>query len=251
MKNVNLISKKILRISLSISAVLFCFLLVSCEKDPDNLTVLLNQSGTVSLKVTDDNQNGFSGAKISIYSSIPERERIFYGSTDVNGICTIGKVLQGQYMYYISAENNKKTYQSSEYFQVIAGEDKIIEVNPFLNIGDARIRIVKGYANEPIADVNVALIPHPNYSNETYYFQELLEEAYAIGKTNSEGWVEFQNLPAGAGGYSFEYSVLVYFDSSTYDYPVSNNYVYITRDVKRDFTIRVNFISVPLKIGTI
>jgi hypothetical protein len=240
MKNIHLISKRILRHSLSISTVLFCLLLPSCEKHPDNLTLLLDQSGIVSFKVTDDNLNGVQGAKISIYSSIPEKERIYYGSTDSKGICAIGKILQGQYTYFISAINNKKTYHLRESFQVIAGEDKIIEVNPFLNIGDARVRIEKGYSMEPIADVYVAIIPHANYSNVTYYFQELIEEAYAIEKTNSEGWVEFQNLPAGPGGYSFEYSVLVYFDSSTYDYPTSNNYVYITRGVKQDFTIRVN-----------
>jgi len=235
MKNLDLISKRILTFSLSISAVLFCFLLASCEKDPDNLTVLLNQSGTVSLKVTDGNQNGFQGAKVSIYSSIPKGERIYYGSTDANGICTIGKVLQGQYGYYISAEKNNKIYQLDEYFQVIAGEDKIIEVNPFLNIGDAKIRIVKGYQEEPIADISVALIPHPRYSGVSYYFQELIEEAYAIGKTNSEGWVEFQDIPVG-----ISYSVLSYFNSSTYYYPAVNNYVYITKDWKQNYTIRVD-----------
>ena len=236
MKKLDLISKRILTISLSISAVLFCFLLASCEKAPDNLTVLLNQSGIVSLKVTDGNQNGFRGAKVSIYSSIPAGERIYYGSTDANGVCTIGKVLQGQYGYYISAENNNKIYQLDGYFQVIAGEDKIIEVNPFLNIGDTKVRIVKGYQEEPIADINVALIPHPRYSGVSYYFQELIEEAYAIGKTNSDGWVEFQDMPVGTS-----YSVLAYFDSSTYYYPAINNSVYITRDLMRNFTIRADY----------
>jgi len=86
----------------------------------------------------------------------------------------------------------------------------------------------------------VALIPHPRYSNVDYHFQELIEEAYAIGKTNSDGWVEFQNLPSGTERYSFDYSALVYFDSSTYDYPIYNNYVYTTRDFKQSFTIKVN-----------
>jgi len=209
--------------------------LFSCKKDSDNVTVLLNQSGTVTVKVTDDNQNGFKGAKVSIYSSIPEGERIYFDSTDSKGICTVGKVLQSQYGYYISAEKNNKTYQLSGFFQVIAGDDKIIEVNPFLNVGNARVKIVRGYSNEAITNVNVALIPHSRYSGVNYVFQELIAEAYAIGKTNSEGVVEFQSMPA-----DVEYSVLVYSDSNTYDYPTYDNFVYVTRDFKRNVTIRVD-----------
>lgn len=216
----------------------FCLLLASCENDPDNLTVLLNQSGTVSILVTDSDQNGFMGAKVSIYSSIPEGERIYYDSTDVNGMCYVGKVLQGQYGYNIIAEKDNKTYSLSEHFQVIAGDDKEIEVNPFLNVGDASVKIVNSIS-EPIADINVALIPHAHYSNIDYYFQELIDEAYAIGITDDEGWVEFQDMPAGPG-YNFEYSILAYFDSDNYDYPIYNNYVYISRDTKRRFTIEVN-----------
>ena len=221
--------------NLLIKLLTVCLLLTSCEKEPENLTVLLNQSGTLSIKVTDDNKNGFKGAKVSIYSSVPSGERIYYGSTDANGICAIGKVLQGQYSYYIHAENNNKIYGANDYFQVIAGEDKIVKINPFLNIGDAKVKIVNAHS-ESIGNVNVALIPHPRYSGVDYYFQELIEEAYAIGKTDSEGWVEFQNMPAG----TVDYSVLAYFDGTTYDYPISNNYMYIRKDFKQNFTIKVN-----------
>jgi|SRR5690554_499351 len=217
--------------------VAFSLLLASCEKDSDNLTVLLNQSGTLSIKVVDSSQNGFKGAKVSISSSIPDGERIYYDSTDINGICDIGKVLQGQYEYYVYAEKDNKIYSYSEYFQVIAGDDKTIETNPFLNVGDARVRVVN-INSEPITNINVALIPHPNYSNVDYYFQDLIDEAYAIGKTDSEGWVEFQNLPAGSK-YSMEYSVIAYYDSENYDYPTYNNYFYITRDSNSNFTIEV------------
>jgi len=237
-----MMKKRFLNFWLFVALVLAVAVFNSCGKDDDdkdplsNLTVLLNQSGTVSIKVIDDNKNGFIGAKVSIYSSIPKGERIYYNSTDANGICTIGKILQGQYGYYITAEKNNKIYQTEEYFQVIAGEDKIIEVNPFLNIGNAKIKIVKGYQEEPIADIGVALIPYPRYSGVSYYYQELIEEAYAIGKTNSEGWVEFQDMPVG-----ISYSVLAYFNSSTYYYPSINNYVYIAKDLMQNYTIRVDW----------
>lgn len=212
------------------------FLFASCEKDSDNLTVLLNQSGTLSIKVVDNSQSGFKGSKVSIYSSIPDGERIYNDSTDINGICDIGKVLQGQYEYYVSAVKDNITYSCSEYFQVIAGDDKTIETNPFLNVGDARVKIVN-INSEPIAEINVALIPHPNYSNVDYYLSDLIDEAYAIGKTDSEGWVEFQDLPAGSR-YGGEYSVVVYYNSENFDYPTGNNYVYITRDSNSNFTLR-------------
>jgi hypothetical protein len=222
-----------------ISFIFILFLLViSCEKNPDNLTVLLNQSANLSLKVIDLDQIGFKEAKVNIYSSVPASERIYYGLTDMNGICNIGKILQGQYEFYVIAEKDNKKYSLNEYFQVIAGEVKTIEVNPFLNIGGAKIKIVD-INSKPIADVNVAIIPHPRFSDKEYIFQDLINEAYAINKTDSEGWVEFQDLPAGAK-FSYEYSVMVYFDSENYYYPVYNNSISISRDTKDNFKIVIN-----------
>ena len=200
------------------------------------MTVLLNQSGTVSVKIADDNQNGFKGAIVSIYSSGSAGGRIYFDSTDTRGICAVGKVLQGQYEYYISAKKDNKTYRLRECFQVIAGENKILDLNPFSNVGTIKVRVMNAYLEtESIADVNVALIPHPNY-NLNYSFQELIEEAYAIGKTNSEGWVEFQNMPV----LDTDYSVLVYFDGGAYDYPTYNNYVNATKNSTEKFTIKVH-----------
>jgi len=234
MKNLNF--KSVFSTFLCVSTVLLCLFFASCKKDADNLTVLLNQSGTLSVKVTDNNK-GFPGAKVRIYSANSE---LYSGSTDANGICNIGKILQGQYECYVSAKNDKKLYESIQYFQVIAGDDKTLVVNPFLNVGDIKLTIVQGYYydDSPVPDVNVALIPHPHYANVEYNFQDLIEEAYAIGKTNSEGVVELFNLPAAGDGYNFNYSVLVYYNSDKYDYPYSS--VYITKGVKRSFTVRVN-----------
>lgn len=233
MKKLDLISKKVPATSLRISAIFLrvsflCTLcLFSCKKDSDR--------GIVSVRVTDNNQNGFKGASVSIYSSVPAGQRIYFDSTDNRGICVVGKVLQGQYEYHISAKSDNKIYRLRGYFQVIDGEDKIINANPFSNAGNVKIRIMNAYMeSESIANVNVALIPSLPYSSEGYSFQELIEKAYAIGKTDSEGRVEFQNMPA-----DIDYNALVYFDSSTYDFPTYNNYMYITKDSNQSFTIMV------------
>lgn len=144
----------------------FSFLfLASCSKYPDNLTIYLDESGTLTIQVVDNGQNGVNAAAVHIYS--PQGDRIFNDSTNTNGVCEIGKLLQGQYRYIVYAENDNRTYSSGEYFQVIAGDHKKIETNPFLNVGDVRVRVVN-QSLDPLADVNVALIPHPNYTNEDY-----------------------------------------------------------------------------------
>lgn len=213
-------------------------LFVSCGKDNDNITVVLNGSGDLKVKVVDEENNAVNSAKVSVYSSIPEGERIFFDSTNASGICDLGKVIQGQYMYYVYAKKGKMTYSTAEYFQVITGETKTLEVNPFLNVGNLSIRIIDNQMN-PVGFVNVALVPHARYSNVTYFFEDLKEEAYFDAMTNSDGWVTFDKVPTGAM-YGLEYSVLVYFDSSEYDYPYSNNGIYVYRDTERKYTIQVD-----------
>jgi hypothetical protein len=213
----------------------FVILLISCIKEPDSLNVSINQSGTVSVKVVDANKNIFKGAQVSIYSSTPADQRIYFDSTDVSGECKIGKILQGQYKCYVSATNDKKTYTYSEYFQIIAGDDKTVEINPFQNIGTISIKILD-YQSAPVANVNVALIPHPNYSNEDYPFNTLIKEAHFVSKTDAEGWVRIEGVPVDK-----EYSVLAYFDSNKYSYPKVNNYAYSNRFEERRFTIDTNF----------
>jgi hypothetical protein len=221
-----------------ISLVLIALLFASCEKNPDNITVTLNQSGTLKVKVTDDSHNGVSKAKLSIYYRINDGfDRIFYDSTDASGILDVGKLLEGSYEYYLWVKKDNRIYNSHEYFQVIAGNEKTIEVNPFLNIGNVTVSIVN-VNNEPITDVNVALIPHPKYSNVYYTFESLLKEAYFTGAVNSKGSVRIEKIPT-----EWEYSVLIYRSSTEYEYPNYNNYVYAIREEERSFTIQAYLIQ--------
>lgn len=198
----------------------------------------MDQSGRLSIKVIDTDKNAVADAVVSVDSSIPENERIYDGTTDANGMCDVGKVLQGQYEYSVTAQRGNRTYSERKSFQVFAGDKNEIQINPFENVGGLKIKIVN-WNSEPISYVNVAIIPHPRYSNDEYFFQDLMDESYAVAKTNLEGVVEFSDLPAGTM-YGREYSVLAYFDSENYAYPSGNNSQYVYRNTTRSYTVKVN-----------
>lgn len=216
-----------------LSLVVIALLFVSCEKNPDYITVTPNNSGTLKVKVTDDSHNGVAKARLTVYSRVNDGyERIYYDSTDVSGNLEVGKLLEGSYEFYLWVKKDNRTYIDRGYFQVIAGNEKIIEVNPFLNIGNVTISIVNAN-NEPLTGVNIALIPHPKFSNVNYTFDNLIKEAYFAGAVDSKGSVRIEKIPA-----DWEYSVLIYRSSTEYEYPNYNNYVYAFREEERLFTIQ-------------
>lgn len=219
---------------MAISLVLF-----SCEKNPDNLTVVLDQSGTLNVHVK-DNDNAIDGATVAVSSSMSDSEIIYEDSTGVDGICNVGKILQGQYECYVSAKKGNKVYEERKNFQVIAGNDKSIEFNPFENAGDAMVYILDYWNEEPIEGVNVALIQGNGYRYSNYIdddnFEHIIDNSVAIGKTDTEGKVEFLDLPSGMRSV-MSYTVLVYHDKNNYDFYERD--LYISKGAKSDFKVRV------------
>lgn len=209
--------------------------LSSCSKYPDELTVTLNESGNLSVRVIDDNGTGVNNAKVSIYS-LYSGMKLFYDSTDVAGIVNFGEVLQSEYGYYVIAQRGNMEYTYTDVFQVIAGKNKLVEVNPFINVGDVKLKILNYYSN-PIPDIHVALVPFTQYTGRDYTFDELINKAYFIGTTDSNGEVLFNKVPV-RNNY---YSAVLYYNSDNYDYPDYNNYIYVDRDVVQYFTIMSNF----------
>jgi len=217
--------------------VLIALLFVSCEKNPDKITVTLNQSGTLKVRVTDESHNAVSKAYVSIFSRINDGYiKIYNDSTDATGNLDAGKLLEGTYEYYVWVKRTNRVYASRDYFQVIAGNEKLIEVNPFLNVGNVTVSIVN-VNNVPLTGVNVALIPHPRYSNVTYTYENLLAEAYYTGAVDSKGAVRIEKIPA-----EQEYSILIYRSSSDFEYPMYNNTVFAMRELEKSFTITANTI---------
>jgi len=206
-------------------------IMVSCQKQADNITINMNSSGNLNIRVLNDQNDAVAKAHVMIYSTNPENERLYYDSTDNNGICSVGKLLQGQYYYSVSAKAGKITYYISQYFQVIAAESKTVDVNPFENVGKLSIMVID-YQFNPIPNINVALLPYWYYSgNET--FDELMSMAYFTKITDSEGWAKFEKVPASY------YSLLIYFSSTSYFTPYQEFSVY--RDEDRKYTVRIEY----------
>ena len=229
-------------------AILFTAIFASsCEKNPDNLTLLIKESGSVSVKILDDGGKVVDGAHVQIFSSIPENQMIYSDSTNSSGICMIGNVLQGQYRYLVKAIKGNRKYYLSDHFQVISGSDKVCEAFPFRNTGDVSVTIIN-QNSLPLAGVNVGLIPRLRVYDPAiiYTFRELLNDSYAVIQTDTGGKALFRKMPAGSG-YNImtsdepDYSVFIFRDSLHYDYPFGNNYLDIYRGAEtRNFIITTN-----------
>jgi len=203
---------------------------VSCEKQADNITINMNSAGNLTIKVVNDQNEAVAKAHVKIYSTDPS-ERLYYDSTDNNGICNVGKLLQGQYSYGVTTTVGKISYYISQYFQVITAENNTIEVNPFENVGKLSIKVID-YQSNPVPDINVALLPYYYFGgNET--FDDLLSMAYFTKITDSDGWVKFEKVPTSY------YSLLIYFNSSSYFTPYQDFNVY--RDEERKYTVKIEY----------
>lgn len=200
--------KKQLIILLSLSILFF-----SCQKDDINVT--LNQSGTIDVKVIDNNNKGIEGAEVRIgYSSYSNL--IFEGETNSSGVCKTGKLLQGTYICYAETSYNKVTYSDSKTVQIIAGENKAVEINPLLNSGTALITLRPYYGSINVSNLNVALMPYNDYYDISIDKIEAL--AHFIGKTNTNGTVQITDVPT-----SIDYRVLVYDNNKLY-YSYNNSF---------------------------
>ncbi|OQX73320.1 MAG: hypothetical protein B6D64_14010 [Bacteroidetes bacterium 4484_276] len=97
---------------------LVMLLITSCQKNPDEITVVMNNTGTLSIQVL--NEDGNSGAKADVvaYSVVVDNLPVYIDYTDDNGVCNVEKLLEGQYFYFVEAEPDGKEYEESEYFQI-------------------------------------------------------------------------------------------------------------------------------------
>jgi flagellar hook assembly protein FlgD len=82
-------------------------------------------SGTINIKVTDENNHAVVGAGVNIYSNSSGYIKIISDSTDISGRYT-GKLLEGEYAYSV--------YSEEAFLQVITCDYRSFKINPFLNI---------------------------------------------------------------------------------------------------------------------
>jgi len=201
---------------------IFYFLLVglvpflaSCDKEK---TVILKQSGTLTFKVVDNDGNGIDKAKISIGS-------IVYDSTDVSGVYKTEELLEGVYNFSIEAKKpgGKAPYRYSRSIQVIAGENKYIEVNPFEYSSKVTITLKDGN-NNPLS-WNILICPDA-YQNS---LEEYKESAYYTGKATDQGRIYFDEIPYNS------YTVVYYSDNNNSGY--RTDYIYVN-DPTESFNFR-------------
>jgi len=188
---------------------IFYFLLVglvpflaSCDKEK---TVILKQSGTLTFKVVDNNGKGIDNAKVFIgfYD-----ETIINDSTNASGVYKTEELLEGVYNFSIEAKKpgGKAPYRYSRSTQVIAGENKTVEVNPFEYSSKVTITLRDNYNYDPLASTDVLICPDI-YVNS---LEEYKKMAYYTGKTNAEGVVSFNEIP-----YNY-YTIVYYIDNGRY-----------------------------------
>ena len=196
---------------------IFYFLLVglvpflaSCDKEKN---VILKQSGTLTFKVVDNEGKGIDNAKVFIgfYD-----ETIINDSTNASGVYKTEDLLEGVYDFSIEAKKpgGKAPYRYSRGAQVIAGENKTIEVNPFEYSSKVTITLRNGY-DEPLSSMNILICPDM-YANS---LEEYKKSAYFTGKTNAQGVVLFNEVP-----YNY-YTVVYYSDNNDSGYRTS--YIYV------------------------
>lgn len=199
-----------------ISLVTIALIIISCQ-EKDDYKVTLDRSGQLEVKVVDHTHTAMTGAEVIISASGNENRMYYHDSTNQNGVCDVGKMLKGEYLYRITGFIDNRKYQIERHFQVASGENNRLTVNPVENSGVAIIKIVEDH--DPVENIQVALIPHYNFGAGSNTFQSLKKEAYYIKETDNEGEVRFDRVPA---KYYEGYSVMAYYDASNYSYPTTS-----------------------------
>ena len=219
-----------------IYALLFMFVLVSCQKD--EITVFLKESGTVSIKVVDENDRPMKDCLVTIngkgtnydYGNLP----LYYsGTTDEEGMFYSESLLQGEYYCYATTKAGKVIYQDRKLIQIISGENKTVILSPLKNVGKMTIQLVN-FRQEPlsISGVNIALV---SYELAEYRFtlSKLLSVAHFTATTNN-GQVQFEKLPT-----TSSYYIYIYDTKKEYVYPMSDRSYSVSSD--EDLVINLQY----------
>lgn len=197
--------------------IVMSMIMIGCGEDNDKLVVTVDESGSLTVKVLNDNDELVENANVKVclqeYSSIA----LFSGNTDLNGYCVFDPILKGNYWVSADVESDDNVYMTAGIVQVVADFDQEMILRPFDNVGKVKVKIIQG-DQTPIVNMNVAFISRPHYSNIEYTHEMLLSESVDIQKTDSYGWVVFERLPLGINGY-LSGSVYLYNDAGFSNYP--------------------------------
>lgn len=213
----NYIVPKILFIAL-VSVIMFS----SCEKNDEKI-IVLNNSGTLTIKVLDENNQPCNDATVSIYSN---GNLLFQDTTNTSGIFNVGKLLYGEYQYRVSAKKENRVYGDTRVVQIVAGENKVIQVNPYSYVSKVKFTVFNAYNGEVIPDRSVGLLTYSNSGqSQLSTLEDYIKLCYFIKKTDLNGEVIFENVPVGSIN-STAYKTIVFEDNTNWEVISNTFYVY-------------------------
>lgn len=196
-----------------------------------------SESGTLLIKVLDKNSQPAGKSYVNVISFVSASTSSYYyntlvdDSTDGNGEYSAGKLLQGEYTTNVSIKINNITYTDQKSFQIIAGETKTIRLYPTKNIGKVKIQILNYNTDSPYSGLHVALLDDYYYYSNTS-FANLLNKVLFTQTTDANGWVTFNDIPAGNS-----FGLLLYYDSNHY---IINNSISAQKGTEREYFLEVS-----------
>ena len=99
--------------------------LVSCKDE----TVILNQSGTLTIKVVDTEGKPVADAPVKLYFEDYYSDGVVFDKkTDASGICNTDKLLQGTYEASVRIKIGDQEYYAYKLVQVFADKNKTVEL---------------------------------------------------------------------------------------------------------------------------
>ena len=212
---------------------------VSCEKELNDITVTINESGVVDIKIIDNDKQPVLGAELQIRSS-STGYTIEDGVTDNSGKYVSAKLLQGSYSCFVSTVKDNRIYSDNATFQIIAGETKNIEINPYSNVGNGIIKLLE-IEGRQLPPLNISIsppIPELSYGGIYGIFplDDYIKSAYFTGKTDTDNKLVFPDIPVG------QYVVSIYGDEGPGRYFVFKHiYVYRAKDYSYKISIDITY----------
>lgn len=180
----------------------------SCDKN-DDITVTINESGSLEMKIVDDDKKPVENAVVTLID-VNTGSMIIKEETNPNGIFELEKILQGSYKCFISTEKGGKMYTITSYFQIFSNIKKTVEYNPFSNLGKVNVSVnIRGTVKD-ITKYIVAVVPMDRYIND---ISVIKKSAYFSAPLNEKGEVQISNIPADR-----QYILCAYKDNDIYTY---------------------------------
>lgn len=183
----------------------------SCQKD--EITVKLRTSGTLSVKVVDNNKQAMANEKVGLYTyyssgTTTTSSLLDKIATNSNGEVNFGELAEGSYTLVVDTPKvNGVKYLPIKPIQVLSNINKSVTINVQEYTGTIKINLTNSN-NNPLANYNVILIPSEKY-NSSDNVNTCISKAEFRSTSNSAGQATFQ-VPS-----SRDFVIMVYDNAKT------------------------------------